>query len=265
MSDYEAAIGGALAYTDTDAAEVAETEIARLQRCYGQLAVEPLLRAMIEREFPGRIAVVSSFGAESALILALVAEIDPATPVIFLDTGKHFSSTLSYRDRLTANLGLTDVRSVQPLPAEVASADTDGQLWDRNPDACCHLRKVVPLDRALAGFEAWITGRKRFQSGQRADLETIEAVDSRIKINPLAKWSLAQVASEFKARDLPRHPLVGQGYPSIGCAPCTARVADDAPARAGRWAGADKTECGIHRAKWARSEPNWTQEPVGAE
>ena len=247
MSDCEAAIAGALAFTD--APDVAETEIAGLQRRYAHLAGEPLLRAMIEHEFPGRIAVVSSFGAESALILALVAEIDPATPVIFLDTGKHFPETLSYRERLTAYLGLTDVRSVRPLAAEVAAADADGHLWERNADACCHLRKVVPLEQALAGFEAWITGRKRFQNGQRADLETIEAVDSRIKINPLATWSLANVASEFKARNLPRHPLVAKGYPSVGCAPCTARVADDAPARAGRWAGMDKTECGIHRAK----------------
>jgi phosphoadenosine phosphosulfate reductase len=255
MSDCEVAAVGTMVFADV--ASTAETEFARLQHEYGELAAEPLLRAMIELEFPGRIAVVSSFGAESALILALVAEIDPATPVIFLDTGKHFLETLSYRDQLTAHLGLTDVRSVQPLAADLASADADGRLWDRNADACCHLRKVVPLERALGGFDAWITGRKRFQSGQRADLDTIEAVDARIKINPLAKWTLAQVASEFRVRGLPQHPLVAQGYPSIGCSPCTARVANDAPARAGRWAGADKTECGIHRAKWARSDPDW--------
>ncbi|NJO33610.1 MAG: phosphoadenylyl-sulfate reductase [Rhodospirillales bacterium] len=263
MSDCEAAIAGGRAFAD--AADVAETEVARLQQRYGQLPAEPLLRAMIKNEFPGRVAVVSSFGAESALILALVAEIDPATPVIFLDTGKHFSDTLSYRDRLTSYLGLTDVRSVQPLPAEVAATDANGRLWDRNADACCHLRKVVPLERALAGFEAWITGRKRFQSGQRADLDTIEAVDSRIKINPLAKWSLAQVASEFKARGLPRHPLVAQGYPSIGCARARRKWQTMPRHAPGRWVGADKTECGIHRAKWARSDPNWPQGPVGAE
>jgi phosphoadenosine phosphosulfate reductase len=262
MSDCEV-FAGALAFPD--AADISEPEIARLQHRYGRLAAQPLLRAMIGWEFPGRIAVVSSFGAESALILALVAEIDPTTPVIFLDTGKHFTDTLSYRDRLTAHLGLTDVRSVQPLATEVASTDADGRLWSRNADACCHLRKVMPLERALAGFEAWITGRKRFQSGQRAGLETIEAVDSRIKINPLAKWSLSQVASEFRTRGLPKHPLVEQGYPSIGCAPCTARVEKDAPARAGRWAGMEKTECGIHRAKWARSDPGWTSESAGAE
>jgi phosphoadenosine phosphosulfate reductase len=220
---------------------------------------------MIEREFPGRIAVVSSFGAESALILALVAEIDPATPVVFLDTGKHFPDTLSYRDHLTTQLGLTDVRSVHPLASEVAAADADGRLWNRNADACCHLRKVLPLERALAGFEGWITGRKRFQTGQRSDLDTIEAIDSRIKINPLAKWSLAQVAAEFKARGLPKHPLVVHGYPSIGCSPCTTRVANGAPARAGRWVGTDKTECGIHRAKWATSGPNRAPQSAGAE
>ncbi|MGH6927462.1 MAG: phosphoadenosine phosphosulfate reductase family protein, partial [Dongiaceae bacterium] len=148
MSDCEAAIAGALALPD--AADLGETEIARLQRHYGHLAAGPLLRTMLESEFPGRIAVVSSFGAESALILALVAAIDPATPVIFLDTGKHFSETLSYRDRLAAHLGLTDIRSVQPAAADLASADANGRLWDRNADACCHLRKVVPLERALA-------------------------------------------------------------------------------------------------------------------
>ncbi len=251
MSGGEAAILGGLACPDT---ERVQSRIACLQQHYGHLGAQPLLRAMLKLEFRGRIAVVSSFGAESALILALVAEIDPSTPVIFLDTGKHFPETIAYRDRLAAHLGLTDVRSVQPSAGTLAVEDTDGRLWERNPDACCHIRKVLPLERALAGMDAWITGRKRFQSGQRADLQTIEAVDSRFKINPLAKWSLAQVAAEFQARDLPRHPLVAQGYPSIGCAPCTSHVKDGAPTRAGRWAGTDKTECGIHRAPWARAE-----------
>ncbi len=238
-------------------AQVGEAAAVRLRRRYGHLAAEPLLRAMIELEFPNRVAVVSSFASESALILALVADINPATPVIFLDTGKHFRETLAYRERLAAHLGLTDVRSVEPLPADLRAIDADGRLWDRSPDRCCHVRKVEPLERGLAGFDAWITGRKRFQSGQRADLEAIEVVDSRIKINPLAAWSLAQVASEFQVRNLPRHPLVAHGYPSIGCAPCTSRVGNDAPARAGRWAGTNKTECGIHRAEWARSETRW--------
>jgi len=264
MSECEAAVAEASTFDDV-AVSAAETVLTRLQRQYGQLEAGPLLRSMIECEFPRRIAVVSSFGAEAALILALVAEIDAATPVIFLDTGKHFPETLAYRDRLTAHLGLTDVRSVRPPPSDLTSTDADGRLWDRNADACCHLRKVVPLERALAGFDAWITGRKRFHSRVRADLDTVEAVDSHIKINPLARWPLAQVASEFKVRGLPRHPLVAQGYPSIGCAPCTTHVAGDGPARAGRWSGADKTECGIHRAKWASAESNRLQEPLPAE
>jgi phosphoadenosine phosphosulfate reductase len=249
MSTNHSAQVEALTHADADRAQTAAV---RLQQRYGRLGAEPLLRAMIEAEFPGRIAVVSSFGSESALILSLVAQIDPATPVIFLETGKHFPETLAYRDRLSAHLGLTDVRSIAPLPADLAAVDADGRLWRRDPDVCCHIRKVAPLERALAGFDAWITGRKRFQSGERADLDTIEAADSRIKINPVARWSLAQVASEFRKRDLPPHPLVARGYPSIGCAPCTARVAGDAPVRAGRWAGSEKTECGIHRAKWAQ-------------
>jgi phosphoadenosine phosphosulfate reductase len=260
MSDCQAAIP--VASTLADAPDVTETDVERLQRCYGHLAAGSLLRATIEVEFPGRIAVVSSFGAEAAVILALVAEIDPATPVIFLDTGKHFAETLAYRDRLTAHLGLTDVRSIRPLAADLTSADADGRLWERDADACCHFRKVVPLERALAGFDAWITGRKRFHSGERADLDAIETVDSRIKINPLANWSVSQIASEFKARRLPRHPLVAHGYPSIGCAPCTSRDAGDGSARGGRWIGADKTECGIHRAKWARGDRVPMQEPM---
>lgn len=243
-------------------AEGSEARIKRLQRHYGHLTGEPLLRAMLRHEFRGRTAVVSSFGAESALILALVAGIDPDTPVIFLDTGKHFPETVAYRDQLTAYLGLTDVRSVQPPTAKLSSGDPDGLLWEQHPDACCHLRKIVPLERALRGFDAWITGRKRFQSGQRADLPTIEVVDGRCKINPLANWPLAQVASEFRARDLPAHPLVAQGYPSIGCAPCTSRVERGAAPRAGRWAGTDKTECGIHRAAWARTEAPAQREPT---
>ncbi|RMD62875.1 MAG: phosphoadenylyl-sulfate reductase [Alphaproteobacteria bacterium] len=205
-----------------------------------------LLRAMIEREFPGRIAVVSSFGAESAVLLDLVARVDPTVPVIFLDTGKHFDETLSYRDEVTARLGLRDVRSVTPEPAVLARRDPHGQLWRLSPDHCCHLRKVLPLRRALAGFDAWITGRKRYQGGVRTDLPCIEAADGWVKINPLAPWSAAQIAAAFRDSGLPRHPLADDGYPSIGCAPCTRRVRAGEPVRAGRWAGTGKTECGIH-------------------
>ena len=149
----------------------------------------------------GRVALVSSFGTESAVLLALVAEVAPATPVVFLDTLRHFGETLRYRDRLVAQLGLEDVRSVRPDPAEIARRDPDLLLFQRDPDACCALRKVEPLERALSGFGGWITGRKRFQALTRADLPAVEwaADEGRFKINPLAGWSPDRVAAEFEA------------------------------------------------------------------
>lgn len=205
-----------------------------------------LLAGVLREDFAGRVAVVSSFGAESAVILSLVARVDPAVPVIFLDTGKHFPETLAYRDALVARLGLRDVRSVRPDRAALAAADPEGSLSRRQPDRCCHLRKVLPLRRALEGFAAWITGRKRYHGAARAALPCFEAVDGRIKINPLAAWSAEDVAAAHEAGDLPPHPLVASGYLSIGCAPCTRPGGDRAAPRAGRWAALDKTECGIH-------------------
>jgi phosphoadenosine phosphosulfate reductase len=220
----------------------------RLVARYDGLSGEALLRPLIEQEFPGRIALVSSFGTEAAVLLDLVAAIDRDVPVIFLDTEKLFGETLRYRDALVARLGLTDVRSVRPDPVQVARQDPDGMLFQRDPDACCALRKVVPLAAALAGFDAWISGRKRFQGGLRGALPTIEEADGRIKINPLASWTRQDIEAAFAARDLPRHPLEADGFRSVGCMPCTDRVAPDADPRAGRWAGGSKTECGIHLA-----------------
>jgi phosphoadenosine phosphosulfate reductase len=206
-----------------------------------------LLDTMVNRVFAGRIAVVSSFGAESAVLLHLAAGVNRAVPVIFLDTGKLFPETLAYRDALIARLGLTDVRVIRPDPSALARFDPDGTLWQRDPGMCCWQRKVEPLDEALHGFDAWITGRKRFQGGQRDALDLIEeAEDGRAKINPLATWSEADLAAYFEKHDLPRHPLVALGYRSIGCAVCTRAVKPGEPARAGRWAGQGKTECGIH-------------------
>lgn len=224
----------------------AAAHAAALAARYRGLEGTDLLRPLIEREFKGRIAVVSSFGAESAVLLSLVAEIDGSVPVIFLETGRHFGETLRYRDALADHLGLEDVRSIAPEPYDIARIDPDGMLFRESPAACCHLRKVIPLRRALSGFEAWITGRKRFQGDIRQDLPHIEPADGRIKINPLAHWSKAQIDAVFAARDLPRHPLEAEGYPSIGCMSCTARVAPGADPRSGRWADSGQTECGIH-------------------
>jgi phosphoadenosine phosphosulfate reductase len=221
-------------------------ELLRLRAKTAGLDTKGLLEVALTQAFPGRIAVVSSFAAESVVLLHQVAEIDPTTPILFLNTGKLFGETLRYRDRLQDVLGLTDIRAIGPHPDDRKTADLEGTLWSRNPDACCHFRKVVPLNRAVSGFDATITGRKRFQTATRATMDRVELVDSRFRINPLVDWSQPELAAYVEDKGLPRHPLVVDGYPSIGCIPCTRRVAAGENYRDGRWAGFDKDECGIH-------------------
>lgn len=206
-----------------------------------------ILKAVLGEVFTGRVAVVSSFGADSASLLHLVADVDRATPVLFVDTGRHFPETLEHRDRLVRHLGLSDVRSVGPSPEEVARRDADLSRATWDPDGCCAFRKIAPLQRALAGFDAWITGRKRFQATTRRELPIFEVDGAQAKINPLAQWSQDEIDSYATRHGLPEHPLVSRGYPSIGCAPCTSAVLPDEDPRAGRWRGFGKTECGIHR------------------
>ncbi len=219
---------------------------------YAGRDTQDVLRDLLCRVFPRRIAVVSSFGTESAVLLHLVAGIDKAAPVIFLDTGKLFPETLQYRDTLAARLGLQDVRSVRPDGRALAVMDAAGTLWESDPDVCCWQRKVEPLDEALAGFPAWITGRKRFQGGMRGALPLIEhepdgrVPGGRVKVNPLATWSTGRMHQYMAEHRLSRHPLEAQGYRSIGCAPCTRPTVPGEDPRAGRWAGRGKTECGIH-------------------
>ena len=205
-----------------------------------------LVRRVIEDAFPGEVALVSSFGAESAVLVHMVAAIDQDVPVIFLDTGKLFAETLRYRDRLIARLGLTDVRSVGPEPAHLRALDPAGMLFRDDADACCFVRKVEPLQRALRGFAAWISGRKARHGAVRAGLHPFEPDGARVKINPLWNWDKAALDAYFAANDLPPHPLEADGFRSIGCMPCTGRAAPGEAPRAGRWRGRDKTECGIH-------------------
>ena len=223
-----------------------EESAASLGAEFETLPAEAIVARAID-EFRGRIALVSSFGAEAAALLHVVARIDRTTPVIFLDTGKHFAQTIAYREDLARALGLTDVRDIRPPAEETAAADPKGDLWRRDNDACCALRKVRPLGLALAGFDAWFTGRKRVHGALRAFLPIVEAAAPRIKINPLARWTGEDVEAYAKRHDLPAHPLVEQGFASIGCWPCTAPVAAGDDRRAGRWRGLSKTECGIHR------------------
>jgi len=238
--------------------------LSRLQSFYGDLKAPLLLHAMIKEEFPGSIALLTSFGADAGLMLSLVAEVDPATPVLFLETGKHFPETLEYARNLEKYLGLRDVRWLKPDPALLARTDANGNLWKTQPNRCCWLRKVEPLNRALEamGFLALITGRKRYQTAERAKLETIELDENSVfRINPLAEWTRDDQREAFLARNVPSHPLVAKGYKSIGCEPCTLPVAEGQDDRAGRWAHTvgiedeQKAECGIHIPA---SETDWS-------
>ena len=193
-----------------------------------------------------RLALVSSFGTESAALLKVMTEVDPAIPVIFLDTGWLFEETLAYRDTLIATLGLRDVRSIKPLEETLSREDPDRELWFSDPDACCRIRKVEPLARALKPFGAWINGRKRFQGGLRAAIPVVEQDGERLKFNPFANVSREQIEAIYADAKLPPHPLAAMGYLSVGCMPCTSRTSPDEDARAGRWRGRPKTECGIH-------------------
>jgi phosphoadenosine phosphosulfate reductase len=193
-----------------------------------------------------RLALVSSFGTESAALLKVMTEVDPAIPVIFLDTGWLFEETLAYRDTLIKTLGLRDVRSIKPLEETLSREDPDRELWFSDPDACCRIRKVEPLARALRPFSAWINGRKRFQGGLRATIPVVEQDGERLKFNPFANVSREQIEAIYANAKLPPHPLTGKGYLSVGCMPCTSRTSPDEDARAGRWRGRPKTECGIH-------------------
>ncbi len=236
-------------------------DLAELTARHGHLDGAPLLRLTMRDLFPGRIAAVSSFGAESVVLLNMIAQIDPALPVIFLDTGQLFDETLEYVETLRRRLGLSDLRIQRPAPARIATEDPDGILWQSNSNACCHFRKVAPLNEALSSFSAWITGRKRFHGGERSNLAAMELADGRVKVNPLTNWPAQKLEAYMQDHALPRHPLAAEGYLSIGCGPCTSIPENGASARAGRWAGLGKTECGIHTAKWyKKTEPSGLQE-----
>jgi phosphoadenosine phosphosulfate reductase len=227
-----------------------EADAIKLNRMFRGTETVEMLTTVLKEQLAGEVAVVSSFGAESAVLLHLVAAIDPAVPVLFLDTGKHFPETLAYRDLLAGRLGLRDLRNIAPDAELLAKRDESGLRWSYDPDGCCEIRKVQPLAKALAGFDASITGRKAFQAATRANLPRFEIdtadAQGRLKINPLVTWTPEDLAAYVVEHDLPPHPLVAEGYPSIGCSPCTAKVAPGEDPRAGRWRGWDKTECGIH-------------------
>ncbi|MBP0482992.1 phosphoadenylyl-sulfate reductase [Sagittula salina] len=222
--------------------------VATLNARYRHHSATAVLTGALNDPEAGRIALVSSFGAESVALLHLVAMVNRRTPVLFIDTRLLFAETLTYQQEVAERLHLEDVRILRADADTLATEDPYGALKLSDQDRCCTLRKTLPLERALAGFDGWITGRKRYQSATRAALDFFELEDAtgRIKVNPLAHWGPDDVRAYMEENRLPRHPLVAQGYPSIGCAPCTSRVAPGEDPRAGRWRGQNKTECGIH-------------------
>jgi phosphoadenosine phosphosulfate reductase len=221
--------------------------VAALNARYKHHAATTVLEHALKDDDLGRVALVSSFGAESVVLLHLISVIAPETPVLFVDTRMLFQETLDYQRKLAEELHLCDVRTIRAAQPRVAFEDPDNTLHQFNTDACCAIRKVEPLERALAPFDGWITGRKRFQNAERGTIDFFEAEgDLRIKVNPLAHWGREDLEDYMVNNRLPRHPLVAQGYPSIGCWPCTSKVNPGEDPRAGRWRNTEKTECGIH-------------------
>ena len=221
--------------------------VSALNARYKHHAATAVMERALKDAQVGRVAMVSSFGAESVVLLHMVSVIAPATPVLFIDTLMLFPETLEYQRDVAHKLGLSEVRTITATQNELALDDPDGTLHQFNTDACCNLRKTVPLERALGEFNAWITGRKRYQGSTRSDVEFFEVeTEARMKINPLAHWGREDLEEYMVQNRLPRHPLVAKGYPSIGCAPCTSPVKEGEDPRAGRWRGQAKTECGIH-------------------
>lgn len=217
-----------------------------LNALHGDRSAQDIIELAIRHEFADEIAAVSSFGADSAVLLRLIANVDPTLPVLFLDTGKHFGETLDYRDALAVDFGLRNIQVIHPDPILLSERDAGGTLHQRDTDACCDIRKVEPMARGVAPYAAWFTGRKRFQAATRTRLDAFEAVGERIRINPLARWTTEDQANYMRQHALRENPLVAYGYLSIGCFPCTQPVKPGEDARSGRWAGQAKTECGIH-------------------
>jgi phosphoadenosine phosphosulfate reductase len=221
----------------------------QLDRALRAASPAEVIAAALEAVGRDRLALVSSFGTESAALLKVMADVDAAIPVIFLDTGWLFEETLAYRDTLIATLGLRDVRSIKPAEQALEREDPERELWFSDPDACCRIRKVEPLARALKPFDGWINGRKRFQGGARAAIPVVEADGARLKFNPFANVSRQEIEAIYAQAKLPPHPLAAAGFLSVGCMPCTSRTSPDEDTRAGRWRGRPKTECGIHAMK----------------
>ncbi|MBI1977778.1 MAG: phosphoadenylyl-sulfate reductase [Candidatus Omnitrophica bacterium] len=207
-----------------------------------------ILRWAID-EFKPKVALSSSFQTESVVLLHMVSKIDPSIKVLFLETGWHFQETLEFKKEVVKRFGLTNVVELKadPKKREALGQETGGKPYEMNPDQCCYMNKVEPLQEALKGLEAWISGIRRSQSKTRKEIKIVEEYQGGLfKINPLANVTSGDIWWYIKEHKLPQHPLFEQGYLSIGCWPCTKPAQPGDDERSGRWAGKEKTECGIH-------------------
>ncbi len=204
------------------------------------------------RTFGNKLGMTSSFGPESGALLHMVSRANPKVPVLFLETGYHFPETLEYKRKLADFLGLENIVDLKAdtLRREKLVADYQGVPYEKNPELCCQINKVEPLDSSLKGFDAWMSGIRRRQTDFRKSIRIVEAYEGGLyKISPLANFTSRDVWWYLKEHQIPQHPLYEKGYLSIGCWPCTRPVQDGDDERSGRWAGKSKTECGIHLFK----------------
>lgn len=227
---------------------IGEADIQQLAEKYEGAAPQELVRKALE--IIPNITFACSFGAEDMVLLDMLMAVNPNAHVFYLDTDLLFPETYQLRDRAVARYGIPNLRRVPAsLTLEAQAAEYGDALWARDPDLCCNLRKVRPLEGLLSEYDGWITGIRREQAPTRANARVFE-LDRRfglVKVNPLAAWTNQQVWDYIRERDVPYNPLHDQNYPSIGCIHCTRPVKPGEDPRSGRWSGFDKTECGLHK------------------
>ena len=219
------------------------------QRAGHELEGAPALEILrwAVQTFGRRLAVASSM--QDAVLVHLAAQVAPGIDVLFLDTGYHFAETIGTRDAVAASYDITLITLTPRQTVAEQDAEHGPRLHDRNPDLCCGLRKVAPLDRALQAYDAWVTGLRRAEAPTRAGTPVVSYDPQRgkVRVAPMAAWTDQDVATYVAERNILTNPLLSLGYPSIGCAPCTRAVTAGEDSRAGRWAGSAKTECGINQ------------------
>ncbi len=240
-------------------------DLDKLNEQFERMQPAEIIRWAVDQFYP-KLAMTSSFGPESGVLLHLVSRVRPDVPVLFLETGYHFPETLEYKNALIKQFGLTRVRDLRADPARRQKLVTDhaGVPYEKNPDLCCQVNKVEPLDAALNDYDAWMSGIRRNQTDFRKTVRILEYYEGdRYKISPLAVWTSRETWWYLKEHQIPQHPLYEKGYLSIGCWPCTRPIQAGDDERSGRWAGRAKKECGIHTFKEVK-RPEEAEKPAVA-